>query len=252
MNFGLKGKRAIVTGGTRGIGRAIADTLADEGCDVAVCARTESGVIETVEALKAKGVNATGKALDVADGQTLRDWVTATCEELGGLDIFVSNTSAMGNDANEAEWRKSFEMDIMGTINGIETAMPALKESGSGAVTVIGSLATLESTRPWPYASVKAALLPYVKGISAKFAKHGVRANTITPGVVLFEGGVWDKVRLNMPDLFESTMKRHKLGRMTTPQDIANSVVFLSSPLASGITGSNLIVDCGLSNRINY
>jgi 3-oxoacyl-[acyl-carrier protein] reductase len=252
MDLGLKGKKAIVTGGTRGIGRGIAETLADEGCDVAVCARTEDAVNETVDVLKAKGVNATGKAFDVADGTTLKAWVADVGEELGGLDIYVSNVSAMGNDADEAEWRKSFEMDIMGTVNGIEAATPMLIESGDGAIVVVGSLSTVEANRPWPYASVKAALLPYVKGLSASLARKGVRANTVTPGVVHFEGGVWDMVKNEYPDHYEKTLKRCKLGRMVTPQDIANAVAFLVSPAAGIITGANLIVDAGYTRRINY
>ena len=252
MDLGLKGKNAIVTGGTRGIGRGIAETLADEGCNVAVCARTEDAVNETVDVLKAKGVNATGKAFDVADAPTLKTWVAAVGDEFGGLDIYVSNVSAMGNDADEAEWRKSFEMDIMGTVNGIEAATPMLIESGEGAIAVVGSLATVEADRPWPYASVKAALLPYVKGLSASLAMSGVRANTVTPGVVHFEGGVWDMVKKEWPDHFEKTLKRCKLGRMVTPQDIANAVAFLVSPAAGIITGANLIVDAGYTRRINY
>jgi 3-oxoacyl-[acyl-carrier protein] reductase len=252
MDLGLKGKKAIVTGGTRGIGRGIAETLADEGCDVAVCARTEDAVNETVEVLKGKGVNATGKAFDVADGPTLKAWVAAVGDEFGGLDIYVSNVSAMGNDADEAEWRKSFEMDIMGTVNGIEAATPMLIESGDGAIVVVGSLSTVEANRPWPYASVKAALLPYVKGLSASLARKGVRANTVTPGVVHFEGGVWDMVKNEYPDHYEKTLKRCKLGRMVTPQDIANAVAFLASPAAGIITGANLIVDAGYTRRINY
>jgi 3-oxoacyl-[acyl-carrier protein] reductase len=252
MDLGLKGKKAIVTGGTRGIGRGIAETLADEGCDVAVCARTEDAVNETVEVLKGKGVNATGKAFDVADGPTLKAWVAAVGDEFGGLDIYVSNVSAMGNDADEAEWRKSFEMDIMGTVNGIEAATPMLISSGEGAIVVVGSLSTVEADRPWPYASVKAALLPYVKGLSASLARKGVRANTVTPGVVHFEGGVWDMVKNEYPDHYEKTLKRCKLGRMVTPQDIANAVAFLASPAAGIITGANLIVDAGYTRRINY
>ena len=252
MDLGLKGKNAIVTGGTRGIGRGIAETLADEGCNVAVCARTEDAVNEIVGVLKAKGVNATGKTVDVADAPTLKAWVAAVGDEFGGLDIYVSNVSAMGNEADEAEWRKSFEMDIMGTVNGIEAATPMLIESGEGAIAVVGSLSTVEANRPWPYASVKAALLPYVKGLSASLAKSGVRANTVTPGVVHFEGGVWDMVKNEMPDLYEKTLKRCKLGRMVTPQDIANAVAFLVSPAAGIITGANLIVDAGYTSRINY
>jgi 3-oxoacyl-[acyl-carrier protein] reductase len=252
MDLGLKGKNAIVTGGTRGIGRGIAETLADEGCNIGVCARTEEAVNETVDVLKAMGVKATGRAFDVADAPALKAWVAGVGEELGGLDIYVSNVSAMGNDADEAEWRKSFEMDIMGTVNGIEAATPMLIESGEGAIVVVGSLSTVEADRPWPYASVKAALLPYVKGLSASLAKSGVRANTVTPGVVHFEGGVWDMVKKEWPDHFAKTLKRCKLGRMVTPQDIANAVAFLASPAAGIITGANLIVDAGYTSRINY
>jgi 3-oxoacyl-[acyl-carrier protein] reductase len=252
MDLGLKGKKAIVTGGTRGIGRAIAETLADEGCDVAICARTEDAVAETVDTLKAKGVSASGRAVDVADAPALKAWVADVAIELDGLDIYVSNVSAMGNAADEAEWRKSFEIDIMGTVNGIEAAMPRLIESNAGAIAVVGSLATVEANRPWPYASVKTALLPYVKGISSSLAKKGVRANTVTPGVVHFEGGVWDMVKNEMPELWESTLKRCKLGRMVTPQDIGNAVAFLVSPAAGIITGANLIVDAGYTDRINY
>ena len=158
----------------------------------------------------------------------------------------------MGNAADEAEWRKSFEIDIMGTVNGIEAATPMLIKSGAGAIAVVGSLVTVEANRVWPYASVKAALLPYVKGLSSSLAKEGVRANTVTPGVVHFEGGVWDRVKNDMPDLYKSTLERCKLGRMVTPKDIANAVAFLVSPAASIITGANLIVDAGLTGRINY
>jgi 3-oxoacyl-[acyl-carrier protein] reductase len=127
MDLGLKGRKAIVTGGTRGIGRAICTLLAEEGCDVALCARHQGGIDETVAALKARGVKATGGAVDVADLAGLRSWVGEAAAALGGLDIFVANVSALAQGMDEAAWRRGFEIDVMGTVFGIEAALPDLE-----------------------------------------------------------------------------------------------------------------------------
>lgn len=252
MDLELKGKKALITGGTRGIGRCIAETLAKEGCDVAICARTADSVKETVEALKALGVNASGAAVDVTDSDALKAWVNDSADALGGIDIYVSNVSAMAIMPDEASWRTSVEVDIMATVTGIDAATPKLSASGCGSIIVIGTVAAIEVGGVSPYASVKAALLPYVKGLANGLAKQKVRANTVSPGAVYFEGGVWDKIEKHAPDRFKSTLKRNKLGRMATPQDIANATVFLASPAASFITGTNLIVDGAITNRVQY
>lgn len=252
MDLGLSGKKVIVTGGTRGIGRCIAETFADEGCDVAICARNEDGVGKTVSALEAKGVKATGASVDVADGAALKSWVASAAEELGGLDIYVSNVSAMAIMPDEASWKLSFDVDIMGTVNGIDAATPKLVESDAGAIVVVGTVASVEVAGVQPYAAVKAALLPYVKGLANSLAPQGVRANTVSPGSVYFEGGVWDRIKQGAPKMYESTLRRNKLGRMASPTDVANAVVFLASPAASFITGTNLMVDGALTNRVQY
>ncbi len=252
MDLGLSGMKALVTGGSRGIGRCIAETLADEGCSVGICARNEDGVKEAVEALKAKGVDATGAAVDVSDGEALKAWVKSAADDLGGLNIYVSNVSAMAIMPDEASWRTSLDIDIMGTILGIEAATPRLIESGKGAIVVIGTIASVEVGGVSPYAAVKAALLPYVKGLANSLASKGVRANTVSPGSVFFEGGVWDMIKKNMPERYEGTLKRNKLGRMAVPQDVANAVAFLASPAAEFITGTNVIVDGALSNRVQF
>ena len=144
MDLGLKGKRALVTGATRGIGRAIVETLAAEGCDVALCARHVDAVENATQALRAMGVRATGRALDVSDGKALKEWIGAAAGELGGLDILVSNVSAMGGLAGDEGWRRYFETDLMGTVHAVEAAQPLLEKSGAGAIVIIASIAAIE------------------------------------------------------------------------------------------------------------
>jgi 3-oxoacyl-[acyl-carrier protein] reductase len=253
MDLGLRGKKAIVTGGTRGIGRAIASLLAAEGCDVAICARHKEAVDETVATLAGTGVKATGGAVDVANLPALRAWVGEAAEALGGLDIFVANVSALAVAADEASWRRSFEVDVMGTVAGIEAALPLLEKSGAGAVVVIGSVAAVEVVGPTrPYNAVKAALVPYMKSIAQNYARKNVRVNMVSPGTIYFKGGVWNQREEKNPEMFKAAMARNPMGRMGKPEEVADAVVFLSSPRASFITGTNLIVDGCVTQRVQF
>ena len=128
MDLGLKGKKALVTGGTRGIGRAIAQTLAAEGCDVGICARDGDAVAEAVKALEEQGVKATGSAVDVCDRDALKAWVNDSAKTLGGLNIFVSNVSAMAITPDDASWQTTFDVDLMGPVVGLEAPTPHLPE----------------------------------------------------------------------------------------------------------------------------
>lgn len=251
MDLRLKGKKAIVTGGTRGIGRAIAEELAAEGCDVAICARNQAQIDETVAALAAKGVKSWGRAVDVADSPALRSFVEAASQALGGLDIFIANVSALAVAADEASWRKSLEIDVMGTVVGVEAALPLLEKSGDGAVVVIGSVAAIEVSGPTrPYNAVKAALVPYVKSLAQNWAKKKVRVNMVSPGTIYFKGGVWNVREEQQPQLYKAALARNPTGRMGTPQEVADAVVFLASPRASFITGANLVVDGAITQRV--
>ena len=253
MDLRLKGKKAIVTGGTRGIGRAIAEELAAEGADVAICARNREQVDETVKALGKKGVKAWGAAVDVADTKALRAFVADAGEALGGLDLFVANVSALAVAADEASWRKSFDIDVMGTVVGIEAALPLLERSGAGAVVVIGSVAAVETvgaTRP--YNAVKAALVPYVKSLAQNNAKKNIRVNMVSPGTIYFKGGVWHQREQQSPDVYNAALKRNPMGRMARPDEVADAAVFLASPRASFITGANLIVDGAATQRVQF
>jgi 3-oxoacyl-[acyl-carrier protein] reductase len=253
MDLGLRGKKAIVTGGTRGIGRAIADLLAAEGCDLAICARNREGVQETAATLARTGVKATGGAVDVADLAALRRWIGEAVESLGGLDIFVANVSALAQGMDEDSWRRGFEIDVMGTVFGIEAALPILENSQAGSIIVVGSTAMAEVYGPTrSYAAVKATLVPYVKGLARNLAAKNVRANMVSPGNVYFKGGVWDTVEQRNPEMFASMLARNPMGRMGTPEEVANAVVFLASPRASFITGTNLIIDGALTQRVQF
>ena len=251
MDLSLQGKNAVVTGGTRGIGRAIAEGLADEGCNVGVCARNGDEVAATVAALKAKGVAAFGAAVDVADGVALRHWVADMETSLGGLDIYVSNVSAQGGTMDEDCWRRSFDVDTMGAVIGIEAALPHLEKSEAGAVVMIITTGALQVFPPRkPYAVVKAANLAYMKYLSYDCAPNGVRVNAVSPGSIFFVGGVWDRRRVNEPEKYQRMIALNPTGRMGRPEEVANAVVFLASPAASFITGTNLVVDGTSTTRI--
>lgn len=256
MDLDLKGKKAIVTGGTRGIGRAIAETLAAEGADVAICARNEDQVAEAVKELGRHGTKTWGAPADIADGASLKSFIGNAGKELGGIDILVSNASALAIGNAEESWEKGMAIDIMGAVRSVEAAKPMLLESakknGDASVVAIGSVSSVSATEVSAYGAVKGALVHYIKGLAKELAGSHVRANVVSPGTVYFKGGVWHMVEENMPDLFKSTLKRNPMGRMATTEDIANATVFLSSPRSSFTTGINMIVDGAITDRVNY
>ena len=253
MDLGLKGKKAIVTGGTRGIGRAIASLLVEEGCHIGICARTAAQVDEAVAAFQAKGVKAFGAAVDVADGDQLTRFIKSAAEALGGLDIFISNVGALGGTNDEASWKRGFEIDVLGTVRGCETAVPFLEASGGGAIVVVGSTAAVEVVGPRrAYSGLKAAVLPYLKALARNLASKKVRANVVSPGSVYFKGGTWDLMERKNPERYRQALGRNPTGRMATPEEVANAVVFLASPRASFISGVNLICDGGMTQRVQF
>jgi len=256
MDLGLKGKAAVVTGGSRGIGRAIAELLADEGCDVAICARNGGQVAEAVAALKAKGVRAWGQAVDIADGPGLKAFIAQAGAELGGIDILVSNASALVQGAGEAEWQAMFDIDVMGAVRSFDAAKPFLeragKTKGDAAFIITSSVSAAEAANASAYGAMKAAQIHYAKGLARENAASHIRANVISPGTVFFEGGVWGNVKAGMPQFFEQMIKRNPTGRMATPEEVAAAAVFLASPRSAFTTGINMLVDGAISSRVNY
>ena len=256
MDLKLKGKRALITGGTRGMGRAIAETLAGEGCNLSICARKEAEVAAAVESLQANGVNAYGAVVDVTRDAEFKDWVVRSAEQLGGLDIIVSNVGAMDLGTGRASWEKNFNLDVMGLVNLVEAGEPyleaAAKEHGDAAIVAISSTAAAAITNAQSYGAVKGALIHYVKGLSKDFAPKGIRANTVAPGMVYFEGGIWNRIENDNPEAYKDALARNPMGRMASPQDIANAVAFLAGSCSSFTSGINMIVDGAMSDRVNY
>lgn len=251
MDLGLRNKRAIVTGATKGIGRAIVELLAAEGCDVALCARTEDEVSEAVRALAQRGVNAFGEAVNVRDGEAYKAWLARSVEQLGGCDVFVPNVSAGGGFDSEKNWVRNFEIDVMHTVRGCEALMPHLEQSGQGAIVMIASTNAVETfAAPMAYNAMKAALVTYSKQLSQHVGKKGVRVNAVSPGPIYFEGGAWEMIKGTQAKFYDWALKQIPSGRMGTPEEVARVVVFLASPAASLVTGANLVADNGFTKRV--
>jgi len=253
MDLGLRGKKAIVTGATKGIGRAIVELLAAEGADVGLCARTEEEVEETVKSLKARGFSAVGAAVNVRDAEAYKAWLEKTSSDLGGCDIFVPNVSAGAAMDSEKNWWKNFEVDVLHTVRGCEALMERLKTSGQGAVVIISSTNAIETfAAPMAYNAMKAALITYAKQLSQFVGKQNIRVNAVSPGPIYFEGGAWEMFKGTNPKFYESTLRAIPCGRMGTPEEIARVVAFLASPAASLVTGVNLVADNGFTKGVRF
>ena len=252
MDLGLSGRKALVTAASRGIGLAIARTFADQGADVAICARAAGALESARKDLEARGVKVFAKSVDVADGEALARFVGESAAALGGLDIFVANASA-GAGQGEAAWQANFEIDVMSAARGVQAALPSLTASDAASVVFISSTAALEYLGvPQPYNAMKAALIAHAHDLSQALARQGVRVNTVSPGPIYFEGGNWQMIEQTMPAIYKMALAQCAIGRMGTPEEVARVVVFLASPAASLVTGANLVVDGGFTKGVHY
>jgi len=251
MDLGLRGKSVLVTGGSRGIGLAIAELFADEGANVAICARKTDEVSKVVKSLAAKGVKSWGKAIDVADPVALKTWIEGAAGELGGIDTIVCNVSALAVGDTPESWEKSFRTDMMHTVNSVAAARPYLERSKSASVIIVSSVSGFEvDFAAGSYGAMKAALIHYSKGLSNQLVAKGIRVNVVSPGNTYFEGGIWQNIERGNPDLFKTAMSLNPTARMGTAEEVAAGVVFLASPVASRVSGTNLIIDGALTKAV--
>ena len=252
MDLKLKGHSVIITGGTKGIGLAIAETLSDEGCNIGLCARNADDVAAAVDALSAKGVKVVGQALDVADGDAFKAWSAEAGSELGGIDAFVSNVAGSNAPGDEG-WISQFNYNILSAVHGVEACKPFFKESSNPSVVMISTTAALEHfMNAGPYNAMKAGLLNYSGALAQELGVKGVRVNAISPGPIFIEGGSWDKIKQGMTAFYDSTLATIPLGRMGSAEEVAAQAALLISPLGGFTTGTNVVIDGGMTKRIQY
>ncbi|MBW8855251.1 MAG: SDR family oxidoreductase [Bradyrhizobium sp.] len=253
MDLGLKGRKAILAGASKGIGRATAEALAAEGCDVAICARGSEGVSSALASLRKHGVKAIGTTVDVTDAEAYRAWVSGSAEALGGCDIFISFTSAGGGPPTEENWKANFELDLLPTFRGIEAALPFLERSDAGSIVAVASTnAITHPFGPQAYAAMKAAVINYAAGLSQQLAPKGIRVNSVSPGPVYFEDGIWNTIKTSMPEIYERTVQAVPLGRLGRGEELGRAIAFIASPACPFMIGTNVVIDGGFTKRVQY
>lgn len=252
MNLELKGKKVIIGGATRGISRAITELLADEGADIAMFSRNSPELNAHAASLAKRGGKIVAEPFNWENRDGYKNFLVSLADKLGGVDIFVHSISSSGNAATH-DWQQSFELDMLGAVDGCDALQPYLAKSGAGSVILMSSTAAVETFLiPQAFNAIKAAIITYGKQLSQAWAPQGIRVNMISPGPVSYPGGNWEGIKAAMPQLYDATLAQIPLGRFGAPADVAKAVAFLASPAASYITGTNLIIDGGYTKRVQF
>jgi 3-oxoacyl-[acyl-carrier protein] reductase len=254
MDLGLSGKRALVTGGTRGIGRATVELLAEEGASVAFCARNAEAVDEFAQELRRKGVTVFAKAIDVSKEDELKGFIREAAEALGGLDILVSNVTG-GSLKGPEQWQQSLELDLLPLVHLIDEGTPILEAAGGGSIIAMSS--TFGFDNVWPsspnsYGAFKAAIVRHSSAAAHALAPKGIRVNTVSPGPTYFEGGDWAKIKAGRPEVYDKVLGSIPIGRMGDPREVASVIVGLASPVMGYCVGTNVVCDGGMTVRTQY
>jgi 3-oxoacyl-[acyl-carrier protein] reductase len=247
MDLELAGRNCVVTGASRGIGRAIAHALAAEGANVAICGRDPSALQEAAASLRATGVKIFAEPCDVADAAALTGFLEASRAALGGVDVLVSNASALAVGPDPADWQATLAVDLMAAVHACSHVTPWMAEAGGGSILLVSSIAGLEASpmQDFAYTTVKAALIAYAKKLAVALAPQHIRVNAIAPGSIDFPGGIWDQVHQHEPKLYAAVLKSIPSGRFGTPEEVADLAAFLVSRRANWVTGTCVAVDGG-------
>jgi 3-oxoacyl-[acyl-carrier protein] reductase len=246
MQFDFKGKRVIVAGGSRGIGRSIALAFAASGAGVSICARGAAGLEAARAEISGFGVTAHAACCDLADAAAIARYIPEAAASLGGVDILVNNASGFGSTDDEVGWEAGVSVDLMATVRASRAALPFLETASGGSIVNISSISGLRaSTRTAPYAAVKAAVINYTSSQAAMLACKGIRVNCVAPGSIEFPGGTWEQRKMENPGLYNSILKSIPFGRLGRPEEVAHVVLFLASDLASWVTGQTIVTDGG-------
>ncbi|WP_439598943.1 SDR family NAD(P)-dependent oxidoreductase [Falsiroseomonas sp.] len=239
------GKRVLVAGGSRGIGRSIALGFAAAGAAVSICARDAKALEATRAEIAALGVTGHATAADLGVADQVTGWVAQAAQALGGIDVLVNNASGFGAKDTEEDWARGLNVDVMATVRASRAAAAHLKESRGCIVNVSSISGFRPSLRTPAYAAVKALLVNYTSSQAAAFGPDGVRVNAVAPGSIEFPGGSWEQRKSSDPALYNRVLDSIPFGRLGTPEEVAEVVLFLASPAARWVTGQTLIVDGG-------
>lgn len=255
MNLNLNGKRALVTGGSRGIGKAVIDNFVQQEMKVATCARGQASLEGSLSGWKEQDADVIGQAVDVTNEAAFTDWFQSSVEEMGGLDVLVSNVTTRIESTGIERWRETFEVDLLQHIRTAELAIPHLKKSGSGAMVYVASIASVMNTNmpgEMEYGTMKAALVSYATQLATQLGKFNIRVNLVSPGPIHHEEGFWEMVKQKQPEFYKKAEAVSVFNRLGTTTEVANAITFLSSPAASNITATNLRVDGAAIKTVNF
>jgi 3-oxoacyl-[acyl-carrier protein] reductase len=247
VSFDFTGRRVLVAGGSRGIGRGIAQGFARAGASVSLCARGKDTLEATRAELASLGKGAMHAAVcDLADAAQIDAWVRGAAEALGGIDVLVNNASAFGAGDTDDGWTASLAVDVQAVVRASRAALPWLERGTGASIVNVSSISAMRpSTRTPAYGAAKAAVVHYTGSQAAMLARRGIRVNCVAPGSIEFPGGTWEQRRASDPALYQRIHASIPFGRLGTVDEVADLVLFLASDAARWVTGQSIAVDGG-------
>ena len=246
MNIDVRGKRVVVAGGSRGIGRSIALGFAAAGAHVSICARSAEALEATRTEIATYGGLAHAAICDLSSEAAIARYIPDAAAALTGIDVLVNNATGYGHGDDEASWEASLSVDLLAMVRASREALPFIAEGRDGTIINIASGSGINpSVRTPAYGAAKAAVIHYTRTQAAALATKGIRVNCVAPGSIESRGGIWDRRKSDDPALYASTLASIPAKRLGRPEEVANVVLFLASPLASWVTAQIISVNGG-------